>query len=30
MLVMALEALIFSRVEGWEYFDAIYFSVVTM
>lgn len=28
--VVALEALIFSRVEGWEYFDAIYFAVVTM
>ncbi len=28
--VVALEALIFSRVEDWEYFDAIYFAVVTM
>lgn len=24
--VVALEAIIFSRVEGWEYFDAIYLA----
>lgn len=25
---LALEALIFSRIEGWGYFDGIYFSLV--
>jgi hypothetical protein len=28
--VVAVQALIFSLIEGWAYFDAIYFAVVTM
>jgi uncharacterized membrane protein len=28
--VVEVEALIFSLIEGWAYFDAIYFAVVTM
>jgi potassium channel subfamily K len=26
--LLALEALIFSRIEGWSFFDGIYFAVV--
>jgi Ion channel len=28
--ILALQALAFSRIEGWPYFDGVYFSVVTM
>jgi potassium channel subfamily K len=28
--VMALEALIFSKIEGWTYLDGLYFSVVSL
>ncbi|KZT57304.1 voltage-gated potassium channel [Calocera cornea HHB12733] len=30
VLVLALEAVIFSKIEGWEFFDGVYFAVVTM
>ncbi|PWN51899.1 voltage-gated potassium channel [Violaceomyces palustris] len=30
IFVVAIQALVFSKVEGWDFFDGIYFSIVSM